>query len=70
MFSRENITLGVILICVIATVYLFKEMKDMKSALDKPPQIVRVPVPVQQRAKPVRKEVPVSEEEDEETDEE
>ena len=44
MFTRENITLVVIAICVISTVYLFKEMRDLKNA---PPQVMRVPYPVQ-----------------------
>lgn len=46
MFSRENITLVVIFVCVVATVYLFKEMNSMKSQLDKPPQIIKMPYPV------------------------
>lgn len=46
MFSRENISLIVIVMCVVATVYLFKEMNSMKSQLDKPPQIIKMPYPV------------------------
>jgi hypothetical protein len=44
MFTRENITLVVIALCVISTVYLFKEMRTLKNA---PPQVMRVPYPVQ-----------------------
>lgn len=43
MFTRENITLVVIALCVISTVYLFKEMRDLKNT---PPQVMRVPYPV------------------------
>jgi len=46
MFNRENITLVVIFVCVVATVYLFKEINSMKSQLDKPPQIIKMPYPV------------------------
>lgn len=66
MFTRENITLVVIALCVISTIYLFKEMRDLKNA---PPQVMRVPYPVQvQReqmaAPPSTKQLEVSEEDE------
>jgi hypothetical protein len=70
MFTRENITLVVIALCVISTVYLFKEMRDLKNA---PPQVMRVPYPVQMskermEAPPVSqtRQIEVHEEEEEE----
>jgi len=67
MFSRENITLIVIFVCVVATVYLFKEMNSMKSQLDKPPQIIKMPYPV--HVNPNSKKIDVQET-NEETDDE
>lgn len=76
MFTRENITLVVIALCVISTIYLFKEMRDLKNA---PPQVMRVPYPVQVQREPMEarpssqtRQLEVSEEEiddDEENDE-
>lgn len=74
MFTRENITLVVIGICVISTIYLFKEMRDLKNA---PPQVMRVPYPVQvprerMEAPPIAqtRQIEVEEEEDEDNFEE
>lgn len=76
MLTRENMVLVTIALCVFATIYLFKEMKDVKSSLNKPPQILRVPVPMQMEERrertrePVVKKVEVAEDEEDEEDEE
>ena len=74
MLSRDTMVIVAIAVCVIATVYLFKEMRDMKAIVNKPPQILRVPYPVQmveERKRPVmKKRVEVEEVEEDEEDEE
>ena len=70
MLSRENITLIVIALCVLSSIYLFKELRDLKNT---PPQIMRVPYPVptfQKSPEQTVKTVEVEEKEDEEIDEE
>lgn len=74
MLSRDTMVIVAIAVCVIATVYLFKEMRDMKATVNKPPQILRVPYPVQmeERERPVQmeeRERPVKRVEVEEIDE-
>lgn len=71
MLSRDTMVIVAIAVCVIATVYLFKEMRDMKATVNKPPQILRVPYPVQME-RPVQmeeRERPVKRVEVEEIDE-
>lgn len=47
MMSRDTMVIVAIALCVFATIYLLKEMKDMKAIINKPPQIMRIPYPVQ-----------------------
>lgn len=71
MLSRENMILVVIAICVLSSLYLFKEVRDLKNT---PPQIMRVPYPVQTIQKipeqTTKKIVVEEKQEDEEIDEE
>lgn len=67
MLSRENIILAAIVVCVISTLYLFKEVRQMKNT---PPQMVRVPYPVQLPQQQVEAREPKKIEVVEETEEE
>ena len=66
MLSRENMMLVVIAICVLSSLYLFKEVRDLKNT---PPQIMRVPYPVKTIEKNTEQNT-TEEKQDEEIEEE
>jgi hypothetical protein len=53
MFTKENISIVAVVVCLLATVYLYRELKELKNT---PPQIMKVPYPVHVAPKPISPE--------------
>ena len=53
MFTKENISIVAVVVCLLATVYLYRELKELKNT---PPQVMKVPYPVHVAPKPIAPE--------------